>query len=52
MIGKAGNCRAGWGGGGEGGGERAGEQETLPVGSGGAGNVPTVSCTLAKNGES
>ena len=30
----------------------AGGQETLPVGSEGAGNVPTVSCSLAKNGES
>ena len=27
-------------------------QQTLPVGSGGAGNVPTVSCSWAKNGES
>ena len=27
-------------------------QETLPVGSGGAGNVPAVSCSWAKNGES
>ena len=28
-----------------GGEERAGGQETLPVGSGGAGNVPTLSCS-------
>ena len=45
MVGKAGNL-----GGGEG--RVAGGQETLPVGSGGAGNVPTVSCSSAKNGES
>ena len=38
------------GGGAERGGARG--QETLPVGSGGAENVPTVSCSLAGNGES
>ena len=46
---------AGWrgeggGGGGGGGGDRG--QGTLPVGSGGAGNVPTVSWRSAWNGES
>ena len=41
VIGKAGRG----GGGGVG-------QETLPVGSGGAGNVPTGSCLSAGNGES
>ena len=47
MISKARNCgiREGRGEGGRG-------KETLPVGSGGAGNVPTVSSSSVGNGES